>query len=43
VDLRAQEALKYARKAMEEAESRDRIRDSTAKGLVISHSDGRVN
>lgn len=43
VHRRAQEALERARQAMEEAQGRDKIRDSAGKGLDWSKSDRRVN
>jgi integrase len=43
VDRRAEEAVERARRAMEQAEGRDEIRDSASNGLDSQHSEGRVN
>ena len=43
VDLRAQEALDHARKALEGAQTGDRIRDTPQNDLESIRTDGRVN
>jgi hypothetical protein len=43
VDRRTQEALLTARKAIQEANGRDRIEDSPVSGLKSGRAEGRVN